>query len=53
MSCMGEDNRKMKKIGESFKRMDEHTKDFQVLATIKGPLGVLTQSSSARNYVED
>jgi hypothetical protein len=42
-----------KKIEGSFKRIDEYTKDFQVIVTIQEPLIMLMQSSSARNCVED
>jgi hypothetical protein len=42
-----------KKIEGSFKRMDEYTKNFQVLVAICKHMGVLMQSSSARNHVED
>jgi len=41
-----------KKIEESFKRMDEHTKNFQVRVAIYEPMGMLMQSSSARNCAE-
>jgi hypothetical protein len=41
-----------KKIEESFKRMDEHTKNFQVRVTIYEPMGMLMQFSSARNFAE-
>jgi hypothetical protein len=41
------------KIEESFKRMDEHTKNFQVRVAILESMGMLMQSSSAPNFVED
>ena len=39
-----------KKVEESFKRMDEHTKNFQVRVAIYEPMGILMQSFSARNF---
>ena len=42
-----------KKIEASFKRMDEYTKNFQVSWPSKDLIGMLIQSSVARNYVKD
>lgn len=44
-----------KKVEESFKRMDEHTKNFHVCVTCGHlePTDMLMQSSPAWNCVED
>lgn len=48
-----ENEEDVKRIEESFKRMDEHTKDFQALVAIHHPLGVLMQFFAARSCVEN
>jgi hypothetical protein len=49
-----ENEEDVKKIEESFKRMDEYTKNFQVSWPSKNLwASMLMQSSLARNFVED
>jgi hypothetical protein len=41
-----------RKVQDSFKRIDEHTKNFQVRVVINEPMTILMQSSTARNFAE-